>query len=68
MSDNPFDSEMIVAEVLKTWPQTILVFLRHKTACVGCAMSPFETLLDVSKNYEIPIETLLGELHQSIHS
>jgi hybrid cluster-associated redox disulfide protein len=61
-------AEMLVADVLKTWPQTIAVFLHHQTACVGCSMAPFETLLDVSKNYQIMIETLLGELQQSICS
>lgn len=61
-----FQPEMIVADVLKTWPQTIPVFLRFKTACVGCAMSPFETLSDVARNYEIPLEVLTAELAESV--
>jgi hybrid cluster-associated redox disulfide protein len=66
MSDNFFTPDMIVAEVLKTWPQTIQVFLHHKTACVGCALSPFETLVDVSRNYQIPMSKLLLALAESI--
>ncbi len=68
MNNNLFSPDMIVAEVLKAWPQTIPVFLRRKTACVGCVMSPFETLVDVSKNYQIPLDELLDELAISISS
>ena len=60
-----FHSEMIVSEVMDMWPQTIPIFLRHKTACVGCLMSRFDTLADVSTNYGIPIEKFLQELTQS---
>lgn len=70
MNENPLKveikAEMLVAEVLRSWPQTVAVFLHHKTACIGCAMSPFETLVDVSRNYAIPLEKLLGELAESV--
>lgn len=66
MDENPFTPYMVVADVLRTWPQTIPVFLRHKTACVGCAMSPFETLADVSRNYQIPLQRLLEELSETL--
>lgn len=35
-------SHLTVAEGLDRWPQIIPVFLRHRMACVGCAMAPFE--------------------------
>jgi hybrid cluster-associated redox disulfide protein len=68
MNNRLFSPDTIVADVLKVWPQTIPVFLRHKTACVGCVMSPFETLVDVSKNYQIPMNDLLAELANSVSS
>lgn len=61
-----FSPDMIVKQVLETWPQTIPVFLKRRTACVGCIMAPFETLADVSKNYGIPIDKFLNELLKSI--
>ena len=66
MEQEPFQASMIVAQVLKTYPQTIIVFLQHRTACVGCLMSRFDSLADVSENYGIPIENLLHELTRSV--
>jgi len=65
MEQEPFRPDMIVAQVLITWPQTIPVFLKQRTACVGCLMAPFETLADVSENYGISIENILNELFKS---
>ena len=42
-------TDMVVSEVLEKWPQTATVFNEFKTACVGCAMSPFDTLADVAR-------------------
>lgn len=66
MYEKPFSQDAIVAEVLDTWPQVIPVFLKHKTACVGCVMARFETLADVSRNYGIPTEELIHELMKSL--
>lgn len=66
MEQEQICSDSIVAQVIKTWPQTISVFLKRRTACVGCLMAPFETLMDVSKNYGIPIEALVAELIASV--
>ena len=62
MCEKPFNQEMIVAEVIDTWPQVIPVFLQHKTVCVGCLMARFDTLADVSRNYGIPIDHLINEM------
>ncbi|QLQ08870.1 MAG: hypothetical protein HZY76_12045 [Anaerolineae bacterium] len=48
------------------WPQAIPVFLRHQMACVGCTMSPFETLADVTAVYNIPMTQFIDELQQTI--
>jgi len=66
MNEKSFNPEMSVAQVLKTWPKTIPVFLRLRTACVGCSMAQFDTLADVSRNYGIPIEQLLNELAENL--
>ena len=58
--------DLNVAELLKRWPQTIPVFLNHKTACVGCSLAPFENLYDVVNNYGIPLDQLLQDLRNAI--
>ena len=59
-------TELTVTELLARWPQAIPVFLRHQMACVGCTMSPFETLADVTAVYDIPLPPFVGELQQAI--
>ena len=56
--------DMTVAEVLEKWPETVSVFQELKTACVGCAMAPFDTMADVAQIYDIEYSTLLAALRQ----
>ena len=57
---------MTVADVLEFWPETVPVFQKMRTDCVGCAMAPFDTLSDVSRIYEIDLEMLMAALAESI--
>ncbi len=59
---------LTVAEILDRWPQTIPVFLRHRMACVGCVMAPFETLLDVATIYNVHLGQFLSELQTCMSS
>ena len=58
--------DMTVAEVLEAWPQSVEVFQSLKTACVGCVMAPFDTLVDVARIYELEPETIMAALHQAV--
>lgn len=58
--------DMTVEEVLETWPETVAVFQALKTACVGCSMAPFDTLIDVARIYEIELDTIMKALHQAL--
>jgi len=53
---------LTVADVLAAWPATVQVFLRRGMACVGCAMSPHETLVEVARVYGIADEDLVQDL------
>jgi hybrid cluster-associated redox disulfide protein len=57
---------LVVAELLNRWPQTMPVFIRHRLYCVGCLMSPFDTLHDVVCNYRLPEQPFFAELRQAI--
>ena len=59
-------ADLIVANVLARWPQTISVFVSRRMACVGCAMAPFETLAEVAAIYDLDLDCFLDELEQSI--
>jgi hybrid cluster-associated redox disulfide protein len=57
---------LVVADLLNSWPQTIPIFIRHRLYCVGCLMSPFDTLSDVVCNYHLPEQSFFAELRQAI--
>lgn len=61
-------TELTVAELLARWPQAIPVFLHHHMACVGCTMSSFETLADVTAIYGIYLPRFIGELQEKTQS
>lgn len=58
--------QMTVDQVLRTWQQTIAVFMRLRMACVGCPLSAFETLDAVAAIYGLPVEKLVAELQQAV--
>ncbi|NJN97385.1 MAG: DUF1858 domain-containing protein [Anaerolineales bacterium] len=60
------EASLTVEDLLAYWPQTIPVFIRHRMACVGCAMAPFETLAEVAAIYKLDLDSFLRELEQSI--
>ena len=59
-------SDMTVVEVLEKWPGTVSVFQDLKTACVGCAMAPYDTLADVAREYDIDLNDIMMALHDAV--
>jgi hybrid cluster-associated redox disulfide protein len=68
MSVAGLESSMTVEEVLTRWPQTAPVFNHYKSACVGCALSPFCTLEDVAGTYHLDLAGLLADLSDAVRS
>ena len=60
------DKETSVADLLREFPQTIPVFLKHQMACVGCSMSAFETVQSAACVYGIAPDGFLRELEQAV--
>ncbi len=61
-------SNMTVAEVLDKWPEAVSVFHEYKTACVGCSMAPFDTMVDVAREYNLPLPKLMAALDRVVNS
>lgn len=51
-----------VEEVMRRFPATIAVFLRHRMHCVGCAVGPLHTVADSIREYGLVAATLIDEL------
>jgi hybrid cluster-associated redox disulfide protein len=59
-------TDMVVADVLDRWPETVAVFQQFKTACVGCVMAPFDSLHDVARIYGLDQDALMSALAATI--
>jgi hybrid cluster-associated redox disulfide protein len=51
-----------IADLLDAHPAAAAVLLRRGMACVGCTMSPFETVAEAAREYRINLNSLLEEL------
>ena len=62
METNLVSPQITVKEVLTAKPEAVEVFLRNKTACVGCYFDRFCALEAVAQTYGLRLESFLGEL------
>jgi len=60
-------SDMTVAEVLEQWPKAVSVFQEYKTACVGCSMAPFDTMVDVAREYDLSLPEFMAALDWAVN-
>ncbi len=58
---------MIVAELLEQHPEAAPVFLKYRMNCLGCEMSPFETLGDALRTYHLPEQPFLEDLAAALN-
>lgn len=60
------DANWTADQVMKTYPETISVFLALKMDCVGCALERFCSLDEVAASYKLSTEFLLAQLSDAI--
>ena len=58
----PPDPGTSVAGYLGASPAGARVFFEHQMACVGCALSDFDTLADAARAYGLSLAAFLDEL------
>jgi hybrid cluster-associated redox disulfide protein len=66
MLDRTAVAAMNIEELLKRWPETGVVFQRHKMACPGCAVAPFYAIEDAINIYQLEGDAFLDELITAI--
>lgn len=59
---------MIVADLMSRWPQTVPVFLNRRMSCPGCLMAPFMKVSEAASEYGIATDELARELLRAIES
>ncbi len=58
--------DMPIGDVVRKYPSTINVFLRHGLGCVGCAVARFENIRAGAQVHGINVDALIKDLNQSV--
>jgi hybrid cluster-associated redox disulfide protein len=54
--------DMSVDEIMRRWPATIRVMIRHRMLCIGCPIGIFHTVADAAAAHAMDEAALTGEL------
>ncbi|RWN50535.1 MAG: DUF1858 domain-containing protein [Mesorhizobium sp.] len=57
---------MPVDEMMRRWPMTIRVMIRHRMLCVGCPFGTLHTVADACREHEISEEDFVLELEAAM--
>ena len=58
--------EMKVDQIIRDYPETINVFMKHGLGCVGCLMSESESLEEAVAVHDLDLENFLKDLNDSL--
>ncbi|MCJ7703593.1 MAG: DUF1858 domain-containing protein [Anaerolineales bacterium] len=58
--------DLLMGEILTKWPETLPVFIYYRMTCIGCYMSPFDTLEDALIVHSLPLDEILIVLNQRV--
>jgi hybrid cluster-associated redox disulfide protein len=62
MNPTATDPDMTVDEIMRRWPATIHVFIRHRMLCIGCPIGVFHTVADACEAHGIDEGAFFREL------
>jgi hybrid cluster-associated redox disulfide protein len=58
--------DMVVDEIMRKWPATVAVVLRHKMLCIGCPIGTFHTVTEACREHQVDEGDFLVELELAI--
>lgn len=63
---SPIQKDILIGELLEKYPETGEALARHGFHCIGCMLSPYETLEAGAAVHGIPLTPLLADLNKII--
>lgn len=60
------DPDLLLIDLLRIWPETGQVFLKHQMLCVGCLIAPFHTVVDACAEYNLDPDAFMSELQAAV--
>jgi hybrid cluster-associated redox disulfide protein len=67
MKKGKITRDMTLGDIVKRYPETVEVMLKHGMHCVGCHVAAWETLEQGARSHGIPdkdIESMLKEMNE----
>lgn len=58
--------DMVVDEIMRKWPATVIVVLRHKMLCVGCPIGTFHTVTEACREHQIDVARFIADLESVV--
>ena len=58
--------DMPIGDVIRKYPDTVNVFLRHGLMCVGCAIARFENIAQGAQVHGISVDALIEDLNKVV--
>ncbi len=58
--------DMPIGQVVKDYPQTVKVFMKHGLMCFGCAIARFENVEQGAQAHGIDVDTLIKDLNAAL--
>lgn len=55
-----------MGELISKYPQVTEILMKHGFHCIGCSVSPYESLEAGAAVHGIPLDKVLKEINQSI--
>ncbi|WP_035525936.1 DUF1858 domain-containing protein [Hoeflea sp. BAL378] len=68
MTPFTLDPDMPVDEIMRRWPATLRVMIRHRMLCIGCPAAPFHTVAVAAAAHTLDEAVLSGELLTAMRS
>jgi len=59
--------DILIGELIEKYPESAEVLAKHGFHCIGCTLSPYETLEAGAAVHGIPLEPLLKEVNEAIN-
>ena len=57
---------MLIGDILEKYPQSVEVFSKYGFHCIGCMISPYESLEDGAAVHNIPVGPLLKDINAAV--
>jgi hybrid cluster-associated redox disulfide protein len=66
MAKEKITKDMLIAEVVNKYPETVKVFFKQGMSCVGCAVAHLETIEQGAEAHGMDLKKLMKDLNKAL--